>query len=232
MKTIIREVAPEHTNAQWYFDGDCFNENSGDYCNTIFILSLEHCQLYPCCLNESEFKHIQDEMRDVFWAIEDEIGYGYKNVKEVMNDYKLHYTPKNAHELKDMVEKGYEEPEVVARYLSLKTGKPWDVRECRGYCQGDYVEVIYCMDNYTEKDADIFGDIANGCFKEFGVIELDDDGNEVDSCYGYYVTDTEAWKPEDIKHLVCKWSGCDENITELHLCGTSHTVTTYDYDVY
>lgn len=232
MKTIIREVPPEQTNAEWYFDGDCFNENSGDYNNTIFILSLEHRSLYPCCLNQEEYKRLQREMDNVFYAVSNEIGYGYKNVKEIMHDYKLPYNPKNAHELKILSEEYKHEAEIVARYLTIKTGKKWDVGSSCGYSQGDYVEVIYCTENYTDKDVAIFGDMANGCFKEFCVIDLDDDGNEIDSCYGYYVADSETWDPTEIKKIVCKWSGADFDTTELHMCGSCHTVTTYDYDVY
>lgn len=232
-KTIIKEVPPEQTNAEWYFDGDCFNENSGDYNNTIFILTLDHYHMYPCCVNVKEFKNIQSEIGNIVYEVNEGIGYGYKNVKEIMKDYKLKYNPKNAHKLKEIADDGdYEDSEVIAKYMTLKTGKKWGVSISTGYCQGDFVEVIYCTENYTDKDVAIFGDMANGCFKEFGVIDLDDDGNEIDSCYGYYVADSETYDPTEIKRLVCKWSGADFETTELHMCGSCHTVTTYDYDVY
>ena len=229
VKRIIREVPPEHVDWRDYFDGDCFNANSGDYNNTIFPRCLDHYTMW-CCINKDEFDDIQSEMRDLFYEVSN-LGYcsHYLNVKEIMEDYHLHYNPKNAHELKEIAEHDEDKSEIVARYLTIKTGKKWDVAIGRGYCQGDYVEMIYCTENYTEENASILCDAVLGCGREFGVIAVDENGEEIDSCWGFFVTDTEAWRDEEYKALICKWEGLDENETTLEMIDGSHTYTEYSY---
>lgn len=228
IKHIIREVPPEQTNWEDYFDGDCFNENSGDYNNTIFPRVLDRHSMWTC-LNKDEFERIHKEIRYVVYEVNEGIGYGYKNIKEIMLDYKLPYNPKNAHKLKEIAEADYDESEVIADYMTIKTGKKWSVEVGRGYMQGDYVELIYCTENYTEKNASIICDAILGCGKEFGVIEIDENGEEGDSCWGFFVTDSEAFRDEEYKAIVCKWDGLDESETRLEMIDGSHTYTKYTY---
>lgn len=228
IKHIIRQVPDEDADWRFYFDGDCFNENSGDYNNTIFPRTWDHYRWWAC-VNEDEFKTIHNEMVDVFYDVNESIGYGYKNVKEVMHDYKLPYNPKSAHELKVIAELDYDDSEVIARYMTIKTGKKWDVAGGNGYCQGDYCEMVYCTENYTNDDARAIVDAVLGCGHEYGVIEVDENGNEVDSCWGYFVMDSEAWRDEDIKALFCEREGFDINETQLEMVDGSTTHVTYSY---
>ena len=230
IKHIIREVSPERTDWRDYFDGDCFNERSGDYNNTIFPLFLDHYTMW-CCVNEKEWKRITQEMSNVFYEVNNGIGYGYKNVKEIMHDYKLPYNPRNAHILKDIADGNEEDSRILATYLTIKTGKKWDVASGRGYSQGDYVELVYCTENYTEKNAEILCDAVLGCGKEFCVVDLDENGEEADTCWGFFVTDAEGWKDEEYKAIVCKWDGLDESETQLEMIDGEHHITTYSYRV-
>ena len=230
IKHIIREVSPERTDWRDYFDGDCFNEHSGDYNNTIFPLFLDRYSMW-CCVNEKEWKRITQEMSDVFYEVNNGIGYGYKNVKEIMRDYKLPYNPRNAHILKDIADGNEEDSRILATYLTIKTGKKWDVASGRGYCQGDYVELVYCTENYTEKTVEILCDAVLGCGKEFCVVDLDENGEETDTCWGFYVTDAEAWEDEEYKAIVCSWDGLDESETQLEMIDGEHHITTYSYRV-
>lgn len=70
-----------------------------------------------------------------------------------------------------------------------------------------------------------------GCGKEFCVIDVDEDGNETDKCYGYIIADCQAWKDEDYKRLVCEWAGIDEEETRLEMIDGSTTQTIYSYRV-
>lgn len=227
IKNIIRQIAPEHQEWTWYFDGDGFNANSGDYFNTIFGLFYDR-GMYPC-VNKDEYERIHNEMRNVWYEVDEGIGYGYKNVKEIMQDYKLPYNPHNAHKLKELIKQDYDKTDVFAEYLTLKTGKKWDVASECGYSQGDYAEVIYCTDNYTDKQARICADAILGCGNEYVVIDLDENGEEIDSCGGYFVTDEEAWRDEDVKALICKWVGCKPEETTLEMIDGTHVHTTYTY---
>ena len=228
IKNIIRQIAPEHQNWEWYFDGDCFNENSGDYFNTIFGLFLDRWKMHPC-INKKEYESVHSEMCNVFYAIGNELGYSYKNIKEIMEDYKLSYSPHRARKLKELAESNDEESEVLAEYLTLKTYKQWKVASACGYCQGDYAEVIYCTDNYTEKNAHIFAEAILGCGNEYMVIYLNDNGDEEETVSGFFVTDSEAWRDEDVKALICKWECLNPEETRLEMIDGSHTYTEYTY---
>ena len=70
-----------------------------------------------------------------------------------------------------------------------------------------------------------------GAAKEFEVIDLDEDGNEVDNCGGYIVADSQAWRDEEYKRLVCEWAGIEESETQLEMIDGSHTYTKYTYRV-
>lgn len=228
---VFREVEPECAELNFYFDNDCFNANSGDYNNTIFPVSWSH-NMKTCGINEDEYDDLQSEMSNIFYDVSQEIGYGYKNVKEVMKDYKLHYSPKNAHLLKEIAELDERKPEVMAQYLGIKTGKKWDTRTCNGYCQSDWCVIVYCTENYNEKAIDEIGDVYLGCAKEFGLHEFNDDDEEINTCYGFIVADSTAWKPEDIKSVLCKWEGLNPDEVTLELIENSRTVTQYSYGTY
>ena len=101
--------------------------------------------------------------------------------------------------------------------ILLKTGKKWTTTSARGYCQGDYCQILYCEEFHQQKDAQAYGEIYLGAGREFCTIDLDDDGNEADACYGYIVADCYAWKDEDYKRLVCEWAGIPEDETRLEM---------------
>lgn len=107
-------------------------------------------------------------------------------------------------------------------YLNFDTGKTWDIIECRGYCQGNYVEILYRTDLYSAEDIRKLGDLYLGCYMEFFVIYPD--GDEI---YGFYVTDEEALSEEDYKKIVCDQAGIPYDETVLMLVSGAHTV--YDY---
>lgn len=227
MSYIIKEVEADFS---FYFDGDCFNENAGDFGYTVFCIYYDR-QTY-CGLNKEAYAEIEDEMNNVFYEIEEGIGYSYKNVKEVMTDYKLPYSPKNAHILKQLVDSAYnsycpDQIDIFCKYLQIKTGKKWESLRVTGYCQGDVVDVIYCPSFNSADNMEILGNLFLGCGKEFGVIEIDENGNEIDSCYGYYVADCQTYKPTEYKRIVCEYVGIDETDAKLQIISGYHNVADY-----
>lgn len=222
MSNIIREVGDP--DFRFYFDGDMFSAAAGDYGYTLFIVTE-----YGSYLNKNEYKTVSAECNDVLTAVEDiEYRYSYyKNIKEVMIDYKLPYNPKNAHILKELsTGNSFDDPEVISVYLSIKTGKKWQTYDSRGCCQGDYATIIYCPDFYTEDYIEEISDIFWGLGKEFAVKY---DGED-DFVYGYYIADCKYRSYEDIKTYFCKMDGLDENDTVLEVITGSHTVVNYDYE--
>ena len=89
------------------------------------------------------------------------------------------------------------------------------------------ITIIYCKDYYSNPQ--IEAEIFLGCAKEFCVIETDEAGNEIDSCYGYYVADCQVKNDHDYKKLVCEYACIDEEETELQLIEKEYVTRCYDY---
>lgn len=231
MKNIIREVSDP--DFEFYFDGDCFNKYSGDYNNTLFIITSDYygySHHYYSALNKEDFEDLKKEVSYCLTDIYDKInGYNdyYKSVKAIMEDYKLPYNPTNCKRLKDLSSADYENPEVIAAYLSIKTGKKWDTYISRGVCQGDYAEIVFCRNNYKEEDLAIISDMYWGMGKEFCILY---DGDEDNAVYGYYIADCEYRTIEDVKTYFCKMEGFKEEETVLEVISGSRNVTLYDYE--
>lgn len=229
MKNIIREVSDP--DFEFYFDGDCFNENGGDYCYTLFVVTSDYGNS-SSALNSEDFEDLKKEVSYCLTDVYDKInGYNdyYKSAKAIMEDYKLPYNPTNCKRLKDLSSADYERPEVIAAYLSIKTGKKWDTYDSRGYCQGDYATIVYCPTFYTKKEIEVISDMYWGMGKEFCILF---DGEEDNAVYGYYIADCEYRTNEDIKTYFCKMEGFKEEETVLEMISGSRTYTKYEYTEY
>ena len=228
MKNLIREVAPEHANLLYYFDGDTYTERAGDYCNNLFIVSFDHGRVYG--FNQDEYERLQSLATDVADQFTDVMdGYLSCTFRDVMNDCGIEYSPTKCHKLKEWAH--YQSPDDtagIAAFLTIITGRQWDVCSVRGYSQGDYAELIYCPDFY-KNGVEIEGEIYLGCAKEFSVTEYDDNGNENHTCYGYIVADSQVRTDEDYKRIVCEYADINPEDTTLEMIDSSRTYTEYTY---
>jgi hypothetical protein len=233
-KYIIREVEPESCDFSFYFDNDGLTSAAGDYCYNLFIISYDgwgRCSGF----NMDEYKKVVDEAENLIDAF-DRVGggpYDFISFKEAMQYVGcIPYSPRMCHALKEWWkhEPNVREAESIADYLTIKTGKQWAVSSARGYCQGDYVELVYCKDFYAD-GVEKYGEVWLGAAKEFCVIDLDENGEEADSCYGYIVANCEAWQDEEYKKIVCEWACIPEAETQLEMIDGSHTYTKYDYRI-
>ena len=228
-KYLIKEVAPEETNFEWFFEDDCFNENAVDYGYTLFIVNYEGW----CRWSGYNVKEWENIIKKADYILEDfEAVSAYKEFtyKDVMQDYGIPYSPTKCHALKEWAKNAdTNKIETMIDFLTITTGHKWESISRRGYSQGDFATVIFCKDFHTEEAATIAGDLYLGCGKEFYVIELDNDGEEIDACGGYMVADCQAWKDEEYKRLVCEWAGIPEDETELQMIDNCYTSTRYTY---
>lgn len=234
IKNIIREVPGEQAELSSYFDGDCFNENAGDYGYTLFIISNEgYGRLHG--LNIDEYKRVMKQAENILEGF-DSVDNGLTDYdgnkytyKSVMQDNDIPYTSRKCHLLREWAKDAdTSKPESIASFLDIITGKTWEVSSASGYCQGDYVEIVYCTQYYPE-NVEKYGEIWLGAAKEFCVIDLDENGEEADSCYGYIVADCEARGDDDYKRLVCEWAGINPDETRLEMIDGYHTYTKYEY---
>lgn len=233
---IITELSPEQSDTEFFFDNDTFSESSGDYNNTLFLVTHELYCGYSSGINSDEFKRITeqiDTLMNLFEDVENKCNPYYTTYKDAITDAGLKYNSTSCHKLKQWYSnidsyKLYQDPESIAEYMSIITNKPWDVKTIRGYCQGDVVSVIYCKDNYSENSIETIGEIYLGCYKEFSVTEYSNK-KELDTVYGYYVADHEIRRDEDYKSLVCEQACIDREATELRLIDHMSYTRNYSY---
>ena len=237
IKNIIREVPAEQAELSFYFDGDCYNENSGDYNNTVFIVCCDRGHRYG--LNIEEYNRIVERAEGIaegFYDVEHKKSAwtSYETYKDVMKDWGIDYTSHKCHLLKEWYGGDVgdvDDADSIAQFLTITTGKTWDTTSVHGYCQGDYCEIVYCKQYYPE-NVRKYGQIWLGCAKEFCVITLDENGQEDENepaCYGFIVADCEARTDADYKRIVCEWEGLNPEETELQMIDGYHTYTKYDY---
>lgn len=223
-KYIIREVPAEEAQLRDYFDGDVFNEYSGDFCNTLFIVHDDGKGSYG--LNGETYRETAYAAQSLSIDFEHPEG----SYKEIMDWHGIPYNPTRCHKLKEWVKVwGVDtgNPNAVAEYLTITTGKPWDVETVFGYCQGDYVSVVYCKANYSQ--VKLYGQIYLGCAKEFTVTELGDDGTEIDTTSGYIVADCQVQSDEDYKRIACWDAGIPEEDSVLKLIESYRVFREYFY---
>ena len=243
---IIREVPPEGNDLSWAFEDDGLTEAGGDWNYNLFVVADEgwgriygfNIETYKRVLKQAENLRDDFALTEEYIANGDRDAYGNRpSYKSVMEDYRIPYNPLKCHALKewakDFDRRGADD---IAAYLTITTGKKWNRIGVCGNCQGDYVDVVYC-EGFHENPK-YYGECWLGCAREYGVIEVenyeaDEDGDpcydEVDSCYGYIVSDSQAWREADVKRLVCEWAGIPEDETVLELIESVSHHTTYHY---
>lgn len=233
MRHIIREVAPECANFKYYFDDDGLTEKGGDYCCNLFIVCNEGRGRLSG-FNLDEYKNIRetaDNLLDGFADVEDGLtDYDGKRYtyKSVMTDCGIPYNPTDCHRLKEWAKDAdTNNTDDIAKFLSILTKKKWDTVSVYGYCQGDYCEIVYCAEHYSNPRQ--YGEIWLGCGKEFEVIDIDENENETDACGGYIVADCEVRNEKDYKRLVCEWACVPEENTTLEMIENSYTRIEYTY---
>lgn len=221
----------------FYFDDDGFTEKAGDYCYTLFILTQGRNNVYG--FNFDEYEKVYNEIYSLFSDFEYAENHSDYSFKLAITENGLPYNSTICHNLKQLYFRSYNDNngnidfDIIAKYLTIKTRQTWKTVNVYGYCQGDIATVIYCEKYYTKKQAVIHGEIYNGWCKEFCLIDLDENGKEIEGteCYGFYVADSQSYPEENVKNVLCEMEGVKPEETRLLLIDTSsyRTVTTYDY---
>ena len=227
MKHIIREIAPENSMFETYFDDDGLTENGGDYCYNLFIVCNEGYNRLNG-FNIEEYKNIRARAENIISGFSDvENGY-ITSYKDVMIDNDIPYNSRICHKLKEWAKNADENnTDDIAVFLSILTKKEWDSIRVTGYYQGDYCEIVYCAEHHSKPRK--YGEIWLGCGKEFEVIDIDENGNETDVCGGYIVADCEVRNDEDYKRLVCEWACIPIEETTLEMIENRYTRIEYTY---
>lgn len=218
-KIIAKEV--KNPDFSFYFDNDGLKAAGGDNC-AVYICHYECYRRLECDYNTNDFNYIVTAIEGIIDAFDD-IKNGYKasygSYKEVMENYEIKYNSAKCHDLKEWAfNADINNPEDIAEYLTITTGKSYSVYEARGYSQGDYAVIIYCDDVYTTEEIKEVGAIWLGCASEFKIIDGDDE------IYGYYVPDTVVWgDSQTLTTYLADAYGCKPEEIEVELLSDEDT---------
>ena len=218
-KIIAKEVNPAYVDFSLYFYDDSLKSVSGENC-AVYIIPGDRRRYGG--FNLEEYEEIEEKAKAIINGFRDVSAkwpYGYATYKEVMEDNAIPYTSHTCHLLKKWAE--YANPydtSDTAEFLTITTGEEWNVKAFRGYSQGDYCEVVYCVNHYTPEHIEEIGKLWLGCGTEFCI----------DECYGYYVPDTIRWEEgERLRQYLADLYGCEPEELEIHLYDGEHMVTDY-----
>ena len=234
---VFKEIKPETMDTMDYFYGDCFNANGGEYGYTLFIIAQNYNdRLYG--LNDEEYKNVKDSIHSLFNDFEYAENNKDYTFKQAIIENGLKYNATTCHKLKELYFACYHDGngtidcDTIAEYLTITTGKTWTITSVCGYCQGDYVDIVFCTEYYTKENAKTYGNIFLGCCKEFSLTEIDENGQEDDAttCYGYYIADNEYRNDDDIKKVLCDYEGLKPEETKVFLISGQTVRTEYTYD--
>ena len=185
-KIIAKEVHPSHVDFSFYFDDDGLTAAGGENC-AVYIVPADERR--NAGFNMDEYKEIELHAQ----AVIDDYEAGYpieEELKEWAKYAKLLYT------------------DDIAEFLTITTGEEWAVRSFTGYSQGDYVDVVYCVNHHTPERITELGELWLGCGTEFCI----------NGCYGYYVPDSIRWREgETLRKYLADSYGCEPEELEIYL---------------
>lgn len=195
-KIIAKEVNPAHVDFSFYFDDDGLKSISGENC-AVYIIPADRRRYGG--FNMEEYQEIERQAQ----AVIDDYEEGCL-IDQVLKEWVEYADPYNTSDIAD--------------YLTITTGEKWEVKTFTGYHQGDYCEVVYCVNHYTPERITEIGKFWLGCGTEFCI----------DGCYGYYVPDNIRWEEgEKLRKYLADCYGCKPEELEIYLYDGEHMVTDY-----
>ena len=218
-KIIAKEVNPRYVDFSYYFDNDGLKSVGGENC-AVYIVPGDR-ERYGG-FNMEEYREIEEKAKAIingFRDVSTKWRNGYTTYKEVMEDNAIPYTSRTCHLLKEWVK--YANPYDtgdIAEFLTITTGEEWTVKAFTGYSQGDYCEVVYCVNHYTPERINEIGELWLGCGTEFCI----------EGCYGYFVPESIRWREgETLRKYLADSYGCEPEELEIYLYEGEHIVTDY-----
>ena len=204
-------------------------EFQGDFISDIFAYDEAFSNITVCgndrlyCRQTEVFTRVYDALNsgDLAYYI-DNIGdcYSpYTTATEAINDYLYRedgkrYSCKDIHELKELIEEYStcdcsKENDIICKVLSIVTRQDYDYTSIRGYCQGDWNEVFYPIDEYSNDDIRTFEAYYFNTGSEWIIHDCDgmpESAEDIDGYSMYCVTDdvqkeiaeAEGVNPEDV----------------------------------
>ena len=195
-KIIAKEVNPAYVDFSLYFYDDSLKSVSGENC-AVYIVPGDRRRYGG--FNLDEYREIELHAQAVINDYEN----GYP-VEETLKEWAEYADPHNTND--------------IAEFLTITTGEKWEVKAFTGYSQGDYCEVVYCVNHYTPERITEIGELWLGCGTEFCI----------EGCYGYFVPESIRWREgETLRKYLADSYGCEPEELEIYLYEGEHIVTDY-----
>lgn len=183
-KITFREVDPEYFDNSWYFDDDGFT-SAVDPCYAVYIIPQRNSYGF----NGEEYGQIVNTIEEAIEFYQDlkegDMRQGWETVAELLDGLGLVDGLDDTEQIEkltaflgmceaDSPYRGHRgsmwyanESECVAAYQTIMTGKEWTVRTFHGYSQGEWAEIVYCKEEYSDDSIEEFGKIWLGRASEF-----------------------------------------------------------------
>ncbi len=195
-KIIAKEVNPAYVDFSFYFYDDSLKSVGGENC-AVYIVPADRRRYSG--FNMEEYREIELHAQ----AVIDDYENGYP-VEEALKEWAKYANPRDTSD--------------IAEFLTITTGEEWEVKAFTGYSQGDYCEVVYCVNHYTPERINEIGKLWLGCGTEFCI----------DGCHGYFVVDELRWEEgERLRQYLADCYGCRPEELEIYLYDGEHIVTDY-----
>jgi hypothetical protein len=195
-KIIAKEVNPAYVDFSLYFYDDSLKSVSGENC-AVYIVPGDRRRYGG--FNLDEYREIELHAQAVINDYEN----GY-SVEETLKEWAEYADPHNTND--------------IAEFLTITTGEKWEVKAFTGYSQGDYCEVVYCINHHTPERINEIGELWLGCGTEFCI----------EGCYGYFVPESIRWREgETLRKYLADSYGCEPDELEIYLYEGEHIVTDY-----
>jgi hypothetical protein len=193
-KIIAKEVPPAYVDFSYYFDDDGLKSVGGENC-AVYIIPADGRSGF----NQNEYLEIELHAQ----AVIDDYEAGFP-IDEALKEWVKYANPCDIND--------------IAEFLTITTGEEWAVKAFTGYSQGDYCEVVYCVNHHTPERIEEIGKFWLGCGTEFCI----------EDCYGYYVPDTIRWREGDeLRQYLADSYGCKPEELEIYLYDGERIVTKY-----
>lgn len=150
MKYIVKQINPEYQKSPFY----TFREIEG--LENIFIFGNRDF----CGVNVNEYDEFINQIESVLSAIDDGFGetyWQYESFEECLKNElygSIEMNEKIIENWEKLLNNDFDIDSYadICNALGLYTGKEWDYTIIKGCCQGDWQNVIYCVDDWSNED--------------------------------------------------------------------------------
>lgn len=189
MRTVYaKQVPPQYQESPLFMDEEFFPDNIAVFGNNYFQKHIP--KIVENVLNILENGELCDILNNI-----KQWGDWYKNVTEAITEYLppengKRYSTNTIHILRNLISDyslcdSSQESDILCQVLSIVTGKIWDCKTIRGYCQSDWNMIYFPVDEWNDKDLNHFETAYFNAGTEWIVYDGEEELNNPDSIDGF-----------------------------------------------